>query len=149
MGARGDTLAVLSRGVPRLDLVAGGRIVRQIPLPEGEQPTALVTDRAIYYKLVPEAGATLARLDSTGRSVERYRLAGPHWRHYGFLRAWGDSVLSLSGYRPVIDVLAPEADDPDSLALVGFDSPLLVRSWQFAQGEVAEPPLLTSAADPA
>ena len=35
---------------------------------------------------------------------------------------------------------------PDTLALVGFDSPQMVRSHRFLLGEVDQPPLLTSSA---
>jgi len=37
---------------------------------------------------------------------------------------------------------------PDSLSLVGFDSPMLDRSRAYAQGDVDKPPLLTASAAP-
>ena len=61
------------------------------------------------------------------------------------LRAWGDTVLSLRGYRPVIDVVTPEGR-LDSMSLVGFDSPMLARSRMFLQGVLDRPPLLSSSA---
>lgn len=149
-GHRADTLIVFSRGAGRLDFVRGDSVLRRVRLPEAFS-AVLATDSALYAKRTEENDTFLARLAEDGRIAERYGLVGPHWRHFGFLRAWGDSVLSLSGYRPVVDVLRPETPPEavlDTLALVGFDSPQLVRSHQFLLGEVDEPPLLTSAAAP-
>lgn len=157
-GTRGDTVAVLNRGADRLDLVLlggpeGGRIVAQIPLPDGRNQTALLTEDGVLYKTTGEKeGPLLRRLDRQGREVARYTLRGPYWRHLGFLRPWGDSLLSLSGYRPVVDVLTPATQAGaalDTLALAGFDSPQLARSRLFALGDVKEPPLLAPAASAA
>ncbi|MDX1531537.1 MAG: hypothetical protein R3362_08425 [Rhodothermales bacterium] len=149
-GARGDTVAVLSRGANRVDLVVGDRVVRRIEGPSGRNAAALLTDRGLYFKTSSEDdGAVLRRLDPQGEEAARYRLSGPWWRHLGFLRAWGDTLVSLSGYRPVVDVLplaAPAGAALDTLALAGFDSPQLARSRLFATGEVDEPPLLSPAA---
>jgi hypothetical protein len=52
----------------------------------------------------------------------------------------------------VVDLLPLNFADgttPDSLALVGFDSPMLERSYAFGQGDATEAPLLTPAAAPA
>jgi hypothetical protein len=147
-GVRGDTVVVHSRGARRLDFVVDGRVVRRLDLP-ADYSAVLATDSLLWAKRTEEGDTHLARLDATGREAARYRLPGPYWRHIGFLRPWGDALLSLSGYRPVVDRLpagAPGGAMLDSLYLYGFDSPQLVRSYQFMQDEVDQPPLLTSSA---
>ena len=151
-GVRGDTVVLLLRGDDRLAWlrVDGGplTIARSLAVPAGAT-AALVTDAGMWAKRADEHEAWLVRLDASGGVAARYPLGGPSWRRIGFLRSRGDSVLSLSGYRPVVDVLPPSAPRgraPDTLALVGFDSPQLLRSHRYIRGEVDQPPLLTSAA---
>jgi hypothetical protein len=151
-GAVGDTVAVLNRGAHRVDLVVGERVVASIDVPEAQNGNALLTERGLYYKTATEdEGGRLYRIGLDGTVEAEYELAGPYWRHLGFLRTWGDSLLALSGYRPVVDVL--DLDQPptdgaalDTLALMGFDSPQFPRSRQFAEGDADEPPLLSPAA---
>ena len=148
-GQRADTLVVFSRGPNRLDFVVDGASERQVDLPEGGFSAALATDSALYVKRTDEEEVFLARLTEDGQLAERYELVGPDWRHIGFLRPYGDAVLSLSGYRPVVDIVRPTTPGGatlDTLALAGFDSPQFVRSFQFLTGEIDEPPLLTSSA---
>ena len=154
-GVRGDTVLVLSRGrgtVDRVVLGAAGppALARSLAVPDGATAAA-PTARGLVLRVgggATEAAPALVRLDARGREAARYPLAGG-WRASGFVRAWGDTLLALSGYRPVADVLAP-ASAPgatlDTLAFRGFDSPQLVRSHQFRLGEIDEPPLLTSSA---
>lgn len=149
-GARGDTLVVFARGSRQLWWVRPGEgIVREAAAPLGT--TVAVAAPGLLAARVGGGPDTLApavvRLDASGAEIDRQPLAGPAWRSIGFLRAWGDTVVALSGYRPVID-LVPSGAPADTLALVGFDSPQLVRSAQFMRGEVDEPPLLTSSAAP-
>lgn len=151
-GAVHDTVAVLVRGEDRLIwilLSAGAmRAVHSAPVPAGAT-AALVASAGTWVKRSDEREAWLVRIDRAGAVIARYPLPGPSWRRIGFLRARGDSLLSLSGYRPVVDVLAPGAPAgaaPDTLALVGFDSPQMVRSHRFIRGEADQPPLLTSSA---
>lgn len=151
-GFRGDTLVVFDPAALRLDFVLGGDVVRQLSLAaepvRGALVYAAVTDSALYVKQVGEGiEGYLARFDEAGREAERFPLTAPYWRHAGLLRTWGDSLLSLSGFRPVVDVLpSPGAAALDTLALAGFDSPMLARSRAFIRGEVDAPPLLTPAA---
>ncbi|MEM8599573.1 MAG: hypothetical protein AAGF99_06620 [Bacteroidota bacterium] len=156
-GLRGDTLAVLGRQDTRLHFVYDGQVVRSLDLPAAGFATALVTDSTIVLKSVDRDAGTddetmgtfVAVLDDNGNERARYGLGGPWWRHIGYVRPWGDEILSLSGYRPVVDVLTPETAPGttlDTLSLVGFDSPLLNTSLRFMRGEVREPPLLTAAA---
>lgn len=151
-GTRGDTVVVMARGADRLDFVAAGSVARSVPVPPGATH-GLATDALLAVRL---GGATtgqpaeVAVLRDDGTEAARVPLLGPVWRSAGFLRTWGDSLLALSGYRPVVDVVANprSAPEADTLALRGFGSPQLVRSAQFARGEVDEPPLLTSSAAP-
>ncbi|MEM6784709.1 MAG: hypothetical protein AAF624_13360 [Bacteroidota bacterium] len=156
-GQRGDTLAVLDRQDTRLHFVHEGQVVRTLDLPEAGSAMALVTDSTIVLKSVDQdagtedeaTGTFVAVLDDNGAERARYVLGGPWWRHIGYVRPWGDDVLSLSGYRPVVDVLTPTSTPNaplDTLSLVGFDSPLLNTTLRFIRGEVREPPLLTAAA---
>lgn len=153
-GFRGDTLLVFSPEARRIDFVVGGRSVRRVPTPEavpeaGRLQYAAASDGALYVKLLgDDFPGYIARLDERGEVAARYPLPGPSWRHAGLLHAWGDTLLSLSGFRPVVDVLTP-GGRLDTLALVGFDSPMLARSRSFLLGDVAEAPLLSAAAAPA
>jgi hypothetical protein len=144
-GSRGDTVAVMNRGNNRLDYIVAGRRVRSIEVPGGDYPTALLTETDLWIKRLPDSGAEILRLTDSGGVAARHELPGANWRHFGFVRPWGNDVMSLSGYRPVIDIVSA-GGAVDTLALVGFDSPQFVRSYQFAIGEVKEPPLLTSTA---
>lgn len=155
-GMRGDTLVVFSAGADRIDFVADGRRVG--PPLRVSRPTrealfyVTASDTALYAKVVGEnANDALARIGSGGALVDRVPLPGPYWRHAGFLRIWADSLLSLSGFRPVVDVLPLgfTSDTPvDTMALRGFDSPMQARSRAFVKGEVNQPPLLTPSATP-
>ena len=132
--------------------VQSGRTLRRVDLPAGENAAAWLGPGAIYLKTTGEQEPSqLRRLTLEGRVTDTYRLRGPWWRHLGYLRPWGDTLVSLSGYRPVVDLLPPGTPVGaalDSLTLMGFDSPQLERSRQFAIGAVDEPPLLSSAAAP-
>ncbi len=157
IGTRGDTLVVLNAESDRIDFVTSeGRHPERAATFERPAPETLVyglaTDSSLFMKVVgQETGASLARLDETGRPVAQTDLEGTYWRHAGFLRSWDDRVLSLSGFRPTVYRLPHDFADEataDSLSLVGFDSPMLERSYAYAQGDVDNPPLLTAAAAP-
>jgi hypothetical protein len=152
-----DTLVVFHAETNRIAFVT-----RDGPLPgrartyERPAPESLVyllaTDTSLYAKAVgQDAGATLTRLDERGQPAGRIDLSGPYWQHAGFLRTWGDSLLSLSGFRPVVHRLPRDFSagaQPDSLSLLGFDSPMLDRRHAYAQGDISKPPLLTASAAP-
>lgn len=157
IGTRGDTLVVLNAGSDQITLVQGDRLVRSLPVAVGRAGKSSLlygaaTDSALYAKVVgEEVDNFVARINRRGEVVTRVPLPGPSWRHAGLLRIWGDSLLSLSGFRPVVDVLPlPLTDTPraDSMALRGFDSPMLPRTRAFMTGEVSKAPLLTAAAAP-
>lgn len=156
MGTRGDTLLVFNAGNNRIDRVVDGRRVGAPVVYERPAPETLVymlaTDTTMYAKVVgQETGSFVARLNGQAAPVAQVPLSGPYWRYAGFLRAWGDSLVSLSGFRPAVDMLPrtfTSSTRPDSLALVGFDSPMLERRYAFAQGDATEAPLLTPSAAP-
>ena len=156
VGTRGDTLVVFNAGNNRIDRVAQGRRVGASVTYERPAPETLVymlaTDTTLYAKVVGrETDSFVARLSEKGRVEARAPLPGPHWRYAGFLRVWADTLVSLSGFRPVVNLLPRNFRDgatPDSLALVGFDSPMLERRYAFGQGDATEAPLLTPAAAP-
>lgn len=101
----------------------------------------------IWLKVLgPDYPGFLGRVDSTETFVERIPLPGPYWRHAGLLRTWMDVPLSLSGYLPLVHRIRDGR--LDSLALFGFDSPMLARTRQYLRGDVDAPPLLTAAAAP-
>lgn len=149
VGQRGDTLLVHNPEQTRIDFVVGEAIVHSIDTPGGSDNHALqyatVSDNGFYLKTASEKGSYLLSLDTRGQVTRSDTLNGPHWRYAGLLKTWGDSLLSLSGYRPVVDVLTP-GGQLDTMALVGFDSPMLARSRAFMLGEVDEPPLLSASA---
>lgn len=151
-GMRGDTLLVFNPQAGRVDFVVDERIARSLTTPDAPSEEALqyiaASDSALYFKLTGrDVDGYLARLDEQGRVAARHTLPGPYWRQAGLLRMWGDSLVSLSGFRPVVDVLAP-GGTLDTMALQGFDSPMLARSHAYATGDADRPPLLTASAVP-
>lgn len=124
----------------------------------GRKRTSLVYGAAgknLYYKRVgPEENGFIARYTSDGAPKDTVHLEGPHWRYAGLVKMWGDTLVSFSGFRPIVDIVAPTENSggphaTDTLALVGFDSPMLARSRSFMRGDVHEAPLLSSSAAPA
>jgi len=151
-GFRGDTLVVLAPEARQLVLIAGRRVIKRLSLPDELPDRALlyaaVTSDGYFVKAVREGqGGVLVQLDREGRVARRQKLPEPYWRYAGFVRPRGEVLLSLAGFRPVIDRWWPDGR-LDTLALVGFDSPMLARSRAFLVGEVHEAPLLTSSAVP-
>ncbi len=146
-GTRGDTLVALARGPSELWWIVPGRgVVKRVPAPAGATAALAAPGRlAVRVGGGPDTLApAIVRLDERGSEVGRTPLAGPAWRSVGFLRVWGDTLLALSGYRPVLDRVTESG--ADTLALVGFDSPQMARSAQFTRGEAGEPPLLAASA---
>lgn len=148
-GTAGDTLVVLARGQTRLLWVADGQTVHRVPVPPGTT-AALVSDSLLFARVgggLDQQPPALVRLGADGRVQSRHAIRGRPWRAVGYLRRWGSTVLALSGYRPVADVWTPGAGAAlDTLALRGFDSPLLARSAQFVRGDAEQPPLLAASA---
>ena len=154
-GFRGDTLLVFNPEARQVDFIVEAKPVRHVAtpddLPRGPLQYLTATDEAFYLKVTAKDFAGfIVRLDAEGKEQARTALPGSEWRHAGLLRTWGDSLLSLSGFFPIVDVLDLRLALPlDSMALVGFDSPMLRRTFAFVQGEARQAPLLSSAAAPA
>ena len=152
VGLYGDTLAVFSPGTRRVDYVVNGILAHTIPtpadLPASALQYAVATSSMLYLKAAgKDTEAFLAMLDRNGDIVGHRSMKGSTWRNSGTLRIWGDSLLSFSGFFPVVDVLPLTLQGPtDSLALKGFDSPMLARTYSFTQGKGRGAPLLTSSA---
>ncbi|HET6568984.1 MAG TPA: hypothetical protein VFG50_13550 [Rhodothermales bacterium] len=153
-GFRGDTLLVFNPDAGRIDFVQGGAVRRSVSVPvdvKGDNALtyAAASDSALYVKALSEdTSSYIVRLDEAGNVTRKETLDGPYWRYAGLLRMWGDSLLSFSGYRPVVDVLTPRTQ-LDSLVLMGFDSPMLARTRLFMLDEIDQAPLLSSSAAPA
>ncbi len=159
IGRRADTLFVFSPDQRRIDAYLDGEHIRSLPTPvevpeRGTLQYALATDSSFFVKVLGEDfPGYLARLDDAGNETGRLSLSQSAWRYAGFLRAWQGDVISLVGYRPLVDVWPQQGPmgmgTPDSLVLFGFDSPMLARSRLFLEGEEHQAPLLTSSAAPA
>ena len=147
-GAAGDTVAVLARGTGRIVWASDEGLLDSLDLGEGAVAARAASPREAVA--VRRGGGTTeepARLDvvAPDGSVLRSTPLPVDWRAAGFVRTWGDTLVALSGYRPVVDLVT--ARGPDTLALRGFTSPQMARSAQFMRGDVDQPPLLTSSAD--
>lgn len=195
-GLAGDTLSIFSPASLGIYRIVGALKVDSTLLvdPERRETSLLYAaarDRIYYKRVDPEQPSLVLTFSLDGLTIDSTRLDGPHWRHAGLLKFWGDTLLSLSGFRPVVDLIptAPGSQagswrrtessvqaDPgmptdstvpasasavptdrglqtsdrpsgvDTLALVGFDSPMLARSRAFMLGDVHQPPMLSASA---
>lgn len=151
VGFRQDTLLVFNPSSRRIDYTIGDETQLFIQLPPDDSgPDRLqyvvVSDNETYYKVVDaEFEGYIASVGRNGNVVSSTPIPDPYWRYAGALRIWNDELLSLSAYRPFVDFIS-ESNSLDSLALYGFDSPMLARSRAFVFGDVRQPPLLYSSA---
>ena len=150
-GFRGESVFAFSPATHSVYEVKGGQVEREIEI-EGAVPErgglryVATTDSGFVSKVIaPEFEGYLALHDVDGKIVKQIALSGPEWRYAGLLRVRGESSYSLSGFRPIVDRY--QDGSLDSLALVGFDSPMLSRSLQFMMGDTHAPPLLSASAD--
>lgn len=154
-GTHGDTLIVFDAEANRFDWVVDAQRLpnRAVPF-ERPAPETLVyplaTAQGLYVKVMGEDVApAVLRLRNDGQVASRVVLPGPYWRRSGVLRAWEDRLVSVSGFRPVVHTMPRGFRDgaaPDSLRLIGFDSPMLARSRAYAAGDAQKPPLLAASA---
>ncbi|WP_141491695.1 hypothetical protein [Longimonas halophila] len=155
-GITGDTLWVFNAGSDTVVGVENGDVLPDAGFAiERADAASLVYaaahSDAFYLKVLGEdIGSTLYQYDWNGTLQAERPLSQPYWRYAGFLRIQGDTLWSLSGFRPVVDRLPLDLEtasaSPDTLALRGFDSPMLERSYAFLQGDTHEPPLLIPSA---
>ena len=152
-----DTLVVFSAGTNRFDLVVDGRRLpgQSVSYERPAEETLVypaASDAAYFVKVIGQnVSGRIDRLNRQGDREAQRSLDGPYWHHAGGLRAWGDTLLSLAGFRPVVGRMPVDFQSGtpvDTTALVGFDSPMLERRYAFSQGDVERPPLLTPDAAP-
>lgn len=160
-GVSGDTISIFSPSSLTMYRLVDGDLVDSTSIEDPQRiESSLVYGAAndlVYYKRVgPEQEGMILTLAADGRTIDSTSLSGPHWRHAGLLKMWGDTLVSLSGFRPVVDLI-PISDravmggaiaTADTLSLVGFDSPMLARSHSFMRGDIHEAPLLSASAAP-
>lgn len=149
-GQRGDTTwvfaPVLGRVYQLVDMLPVDST--DLDLGAGDERSmrwVMTTDSGFVSKVLDDAdGNRIAFHDASGGIQQRIDLPETSWRYAGFLRDWGEQVLSLSGFLPFV---YPVSDDGiDSLRLKGFDSPMLARTLQFERGTTEQPPLLSGSA---
>ncbi|MBO6574732.1 MAG: hypothetical protein JJ896_04915 [Rhodothermales bacterium] len=145
VGFRDGHPAVLSPAAGRIVGLSGTLDVPMpSDLPERVLQYAAVSDTSIWVKVAAEGfEGHLSRLAEDGSTLQRFALEAPFWRWAGPLRLQDGHPVSLSGYRPQVYTFEAGLD---SLALFGFDSPMLPRSRAFVLGAANQPPLLTPSA---
>ena len=154
IGVQPDTILILNPTARRIDYTTPSGSNELFKIPEdymGQQVLqyATASDSTIYYKAIAEnQGGYIASHSLDGRVLQKTLLPDPYWRYAGMLRTWGDTLISMSAYKPMVDLVHTNGR-LDSLVLYGFDSPMLSRSRAFTMGNIAQPPLLYSSAAPA
>ena len=170
-GMSADTVSIFNPATLTMYRLLDDELVDSMKIEDTERnENSLVygaADDLIHYKRVgQDQNGIVLSYAGDGTPVDSTRLTGSYWRHAGLLKTWGDTLVSLSGFRPVVDLIVP-ADGPpfqasaarteqpatrlpaaaaDSLSLVGFDSPMLARSLSFIRGDIHEAPLLSASA---
>ncbi len=150
-GSTRDSVFVFSAGRQRLQAIVGREIKDILATPSPPKAGLLqyvhVTPKGdMFVKLLGnDFEPFVARLGRDGEEIWRHELDRPLWTLAGNLRSWGDTLLSLRGYQPSIDLLRQDGS-ADSLRLTGFDSPMLARTRLFAAGSIDQPPMLSAGA---
>lgn len=150
VGSSADTVYIFSAGDNTITGLVAGRRVRHFALDRADAARQLryvaVDSTGVWVKSVdPDSGSTAVRYRWDGTRTAATTLRGPYWVHAGILRASGDSVLSIRGYMPIVNVI-DSAGQIDSVRLRGFDSPMLARMRSFVLGNTESPPLLIPSA---
>ena len=152
-GWHGDSLLVFSPVYHKIDVLVDTVVVDSIPMPAPGSDAlqyAVATRTALYLKVVSQkqpANHFVYEIDRSGEIVAKARLSGSSWDHAGLLRAVGDVPVSLMGFFPrVMTWPRGLAFAPTTIRWNGFDSPMLRRTFAFAEGNARNTPLLTSAA---
>ncbi len=151
-GQRGDTIIVYSPSNGRFTFLVDNAPSHSVHVPDDIPRQALqytaVGEANLYLKVVTrDEQGYLARIGPGGRELSRRLLKGSQWRHAGLLRMWQGDLVSLSGFYPIVDLYPPSlAGDYDSLALTGFDSPMLHRTRAFDAGRARGAPLVAGSA---
>ncbi len=143
-----DTLIVFQAGPNRIVQMKDGITVASFQLDANDSKATLRyagvdNDQIVIKALDEKSGGTMVWYSGNGVRLFERRLEGEYWRHSGLLKSDGDSLLSLRGYLPVIDIYV-DGEKADSVGLFGFDSPMLARTRSFEYSSVKAPPLLAS-----
>lgn len=151
-GQRGDTIVVYSPSSAQFTFLVDAAPSRSVRVPSDIPRQALqyavAGEASLYLKVVSrDEQGYLALIGPGGRELSRRLLKGSQWRHAGLLRTWQDDLVSLTGFYPIVDLYPPSlAGDHDSLALTGFDSPMLHRTRAFDAGRARGAPLIAGSA---
>lgn len=146
-GFQGDTLYVLNRGEKQLLGFLDGKVVSTQTTPDAPMTYVTIIGKEVFFKATgfdERFIGYVGKLEKDGTVSQKINFKAPYWRWLGFLKAWQGKPLSLSGYQPMVDLIS--GNQIDSLALQGFDSPMLSRRLLFLQKQVQEAPLLSSTA---
>lgn len=153
-GWRSDSLIVFDPKARRFHFVIDTMSVASfitVEVPENSLQYALATKTGFYLKAVTnDTTHFLWSFDQTGIPMHESILYGSSWKHAGLLRHFNNRLVSLSGFYPW--ALTWEEDvsgAPDTLRWLGFDSPMLRRTYAFDLGYGRGAPLITSSATPA
>jgi hypothetical protein len=150
VGLSADTVYVFSAGDNTITGLVDGRRTLHFALDQADAARQLryvvAGDTGVWVKSVdPDSGSVAVRYRWDGTRTAPTALRGPYWAHAGVLRSSGDSVLSIRGYMPVVNVI-DATGQIDSVRLRGFDSPMLARMRSFQLGKTKSPPLLIPSA---
>jgi hypothetical protein len=147
-GRSGSTSFIFDVGTESLLRVESAHFVDRIALPARAGGLSLsrfvsVVGEHMYVKDTGSRDNATLAVSSLGGPPVRVKLPGQPWRYHGVLKTWGQRMVGVSSFRPILYFFDSFAR-LDSMSLVGFDSPMLARSRAFALGEVSDPPLLIS-----
>ena len=152
VGWRNDSLVVFDPENRQFHFVVDTSAVASLTVdhaPANSLQYALAAASGLYLKAVATRDTThyLWKLDRAGVPVRETVLYGSSWKYAGLLRESGNRLVSLSGFYPWALFWTEDLiEGPDTIRWLGFDSPMLRRTYAFEQGQGRGPPLITSAA---
>ena len=122
--------------------------VEQVPLHSLQY--VLAHKSYLYHKAVTQDSIhVLQVMDASGKKITESILHGSSWAHAGLLRHHHHQLVSLSGFYPwALTWSVDLVHGPDTLRWIGFDSPMLRRTYAYDQGRGRGAPLITSSAVP-
>jgi len=122
--------------------------IEQVPLHSLQY--VLAHESHLYHKAVTRDSIHILQVvDYSGKQINEAILYGSSWAHAGLLRHHNDQLVSLSGFYPWALTWSKDLiHGPDTLRWMGFDSPMLRRTYAFDQGGGRGAPLITSSSVP-
>ena len=148
VGSDSTSALVYLPSVRRIDKIVGDRV--EVATTYDQENVGLTYAAAnsdfFVLKVLPKSEAgTLTIRRRVRQSEKNLRLDAPQWTFAGGLLIDSDTVYSLRGFQPTIDLFT-EDGPAEQRDLVGFDSPMLARAYSFRTGAADKPPLLSSSA---